>query len=243
MKIVLLVLGVLISFHGNVIDEQRSTPGFSSAYTIHQPKNYQGHFLPLFSYTAYVQKSEENVHFNYKTLSELLVTLLICVALLVVMLTPLVLVFFWVHYSVQYVKKYQDIFGIKKWLAGKSELNLESYSKEVWQKYRKDYSKMIGFGLSFLAYAVSSNIYMFRNFDRIDTALSEYFGFPFEVLNNMGWLGTVKEYDGTLLAVWKEMLLIVGVSVSVFFIGYVIGSMIVLWRYTSLQKGTKTPLK
>ena len=235
MKTLLLTLVVLSSLHVNDVSMQRSTAGFCSAFTIDQPQVYMGYFSPLFSYVAYDRNSTENVHFNYKTLVELLVTLLICVALLAVILTPLVLVFFWVHYSVQYVNKYQNIFEIKKWIHGKSELSVESYSKEVWQKFRKDYSKMIGFGLSFCAYAVSSNIYMFRNFDRIDTALSQYFGFPFEVLKNMGWLGTVKEYDGTLFSVWKEMLLIVGVSISVFFIGYLIGSMIVLWRFSSLK--------
>ena len=176
--------------------------------------------------------------FNFKaeSLLEVLVIIIICCALLAIMLTPILLVYCWIYYSYKYVCNYRDRFSLKKWFKKTSDLYEVKVSKRVWFKYRKTYSKMLGFGLSILAYCLASNFYMLRNFDRLEVALVNYFSFPFKVLDNISKLKVRDENNLVLETIWQEMLLIVIVSVVMFFVGYFIGYSIVNFRFRRVQK-------
>ena len=176
--------------------------------------------------------------FNLKaeSLLEVLVIIIICCALLAIVLTPVLLVYCWVYYSYKYVCNYRDRFSLKKWFKKTSDLYEVKVSKRVWFKYRKTYSKMLGFGLSILAYCLASNFYMFRNFDRLEVALVNYFSFPFKVLDNLSKLSMREENNMVLEEIWQEMLLIVFASIAMFFVGYFIGLAIVNFRYKRVEK-------
>jgi len=167
---------------------------------------------------------------------KVVVVFLICCALLGILLTPLLLLYSWVYYSFKYVKQFRDKFSVKKWVLGKSGLNFESFSKLIWMNYRETYSKMLGFGLAVLAYAVSSSMYMYKNFNKLEDALLDYFSFPFKVLDNFNQIGVPPQNEGVPSELWQEMYLIVGISFLVFFIGYFIGRLVVSLRYGKLKK-------
>ena len=105
----------------------------------------------------------------------LLFIFLTCCALLGVLLTPLLLLSCWVYYSFKYVKNFRGKFSMKKWMMGKSDLDFESFSKFIWMNYRETYSRMIGFGLAIIAYIGSSYMYMYKNFNKLEDALFDYF--------------------------------------------------------------------
>ena len=178
-------------------------------------------------------------HLNIDSILQVVVVFLICGALLGVLLTPLFLLYCWVYYSFEYVKQFRDKFSIKKWMKGKSDLDFESFSKLIWMNYQKTYSRMIGFGLAILAYAVASNLYMYRNFNKLEDALFDYFSFPFKVLDNCNQIDVLTEDKRALSDLWQEMYLIVGISFLVFLIGYITGRLVVSVRYGKLKKEWK----
>lgn len=178
----------------------------------------------------------KDFHLSIESILEVVVVFLICCALLGVLLTPLLLLYSWVYYSFKYVYQFRDKFSIKKWIIGKSGVDFESYSKLIWMNYRETYSKMIGFGLAILAYTVSSNLYMYKNFNKFEDALFDYFSFPFKVLDNFNQISVPAQNEGDLSELWQEMYLIVGISFLVFFIGYFIGRLVVSLRYDKLKK-------
>ncbi len=169
-------------------------------------------------------------YFTLEGLSELVTLLLLFCIILIVVVTPLLLIFFWIHYSREYVKKYRN----NKDLAHSLTENGLSYSdvltKSIKIEYSKTYSKMFGFGLSIIAYGISSNVYMFLTFSEFKEALINYFSFPFRVFSSLKILEKIPTDSIPLMEVWKGMLLIVAISAAVFIIGYFIGKIIVAMR-------------
>ena len=231
--IIALAVGLFLEggFH---LGQEEGSPKLTDATG--QFSEFQMNYASMISFNIIDLNPKKDFHIRIESILEVLVVILICCALLVVVLTPLFLVFFWVSYSLQYVINFRDRFSMKKWLKGESDLNFESFSALVWMHYKETYSKMIGFGLAILAYAISSNLYMFKNFERMEDALFDYFSFPFTVLNSFGKFNLLKEESMVINEMWKEMLLIVGVSFLVFFIGYLLGRLIVHLRYAKLKK-------
>ena len=103
---------------------------------------------------------------------------------------------------------------------------IKSYKVE----YSKTYSRMFGFGLSIIAYGISSNVYMFLTFSEFKDALINYFSFPFKIFRSLKILEKIPTNSIPLTEVWSAMLLIVGISAAVFIIGYFIGKLIVATR-------------
>ena len=66
---------------------------------------------------------------------------------------------------------------------------------------------MFGFGLSIIAYGLSSNIYMFLTFSEYKEALINYFSFPFKVFSSFRILERLPDNSIPLTDVWKAMLL------------------------------------
>ena len=95
---------------------------------------------------------------------------------------------------------------------------------------------MIGFAVAIIAYTISSNIYMFKTFNKVEVALKGYFSFPFEVFTG---LNTVDEESNLITVpvteIWIGMLLIVGISILVFFVVYFIVKEILNIKYKKVQ--------
>lgn len=170
------------------------------------------------------------------SLLDLLVVILLCCVTLVIILAPLVLIYLWVHYSFGYVKSYRKRFSIKRWITGKSDLNYDSFPRKVWRSYSRVYSKMIGFGLSILAYSLTSIFYMTLNFKRIEDALVDYFSFPLKILDGLDNIENSKPMADQINELTLEMIAIVGVSILAFALGYSIGRLIVYYRYRRLKR-------
>lgn len=196
----------------------------------------QVYYASIASYNLIDKDFNTDFHLSIESILEVVVVFFICCALLGVLLTPLFLFYCWIYYSFKYVKQFRDKFSIKKWIMGKSSLDFESFSNLIWINYRETYSKMIGFGLAILAYTVSSNLYMYKNFNKFEDALFDYFSFPFKVLDNFSQIDVLKQDKDVLSEIWQEMYLIVGISFLIFFIGYFIGRLVVSLRYVKLKK-------
>ena len=89
---------------------------------------------------------------------------------------------------------------------------------------------------------------MSYNFDKMEIALAEYFNFPFKVLENLKWMETNQITTIHLDELWDEMFLIVIMSFVFFMLGFLIGSLIVDFRFKLMDKkiqdlAIKTKLK
>ena len=158
----------------------------------------------------------------YDILSEVVVLFLLSSMTLIVIITPLVLIYSWIYYSFRYVKKFKRNKDLKQILIEKDHIDLHELPRSYWPEYRRIYSKMIGFAVSIFAYAISSNIYMFRSFNEIKVALKEYFSFPFKVFKELNAVEEASKYAIPLREAWFGMLLIVCISVLVFYLVYFI---------------------
>ena len=169
-------------------------------------------------------------YFTLEGLSELVTLLLLLCITLIVVVTPLLLIFCWIHYSREYVKKYRNNSDLAHSLTENGLSYSDVLAKSIKIEYSKTYSKMFGFGLSIIAYGISSNVYMLLTFSEFKEALINYFSFPFRVFSSLKILEKIPTDSIPLTEVWKGMLLIVAISAAVFIIGYFIGKLIVAIR-------------
>lgn len=169
-------------------------------------------------------------YFTLEGLSELVTILLLFCVTLIVVVTPLLLIFFWIYYSKEYVKKYRNNEGLTESIVENGLPSNEGILKSHKIAYIKTYSRMFGFGLSIIAYGLSSNVYMFLTFSEYKEALINYFSFPFKVFSSFRILERLPDNSIPLTDVWKAMLLIVAISAVVFFVGFIIGKIIATAR-------------
>jgi hypothetical protein len=181
-------------------------------------------------YTLQANEVPIERYFNYDGLSELVTLLLLLCITLIVVVTPLFLILCWIYYSKQYVSKFRNKQDLSGSLANNGSTNNDVLIKSYKAEYRNTYSKMFGFGLSIIAYGISSNVYMFLTFSEFKDALINYFSFPFRVFRSLRILEKIPANSIPLTEVWSAMLLIVGISAAVFVIGYFIGKLIVAMR-------------
>ena len=165
-------------------------------------------------------------YFTLEGLSELVTVLLLFCVTLIVVVTPLLLLFCWIYYSQDYVKKYRNNEGLAESKLENGLHTNEGILKSDKIGYIKTYSRMFGFGLSIIAYGISSNVYMFLTFSEYKEALINYFSFPFKVFSSFRILERLPENSIPLTDLWKAMLLIVAISAVVFFVGFFMGKII-----------------
>ena len=185
-------------------------------------------------------KNEKTTYLNYDAIVELITVMLLLIITFLIVITPVFLISCWIFYSYLYVKKYRAIFSIKKWLKKQSSLKQEHIQKDIWWSYRKTYSIMLGFGTAMMAYSFFSIRFMMINFNSMEIALTEYFSFPFQVLENIKWVETkhISKFD--LNGLWDDMFIIVIMSFVFFLIGVLIGSMLVDLRLKLIEKKLTT---
>ena len=177
-----------------------------------------------------------NIDLNYDNIIDLIAIVLLMISTFLIVITPLILLFFWSYYSIVYVKKFRSIFSLKKWLTKKSQLNKKYFQKHIWWPYRKVYSSMLGFGMAIMAYIFFSIRFMLYNFDKMEIALAEYFNFPFKVLENLKWMESNQITTIHLGDLWDEMFLVVIMSFVFFMLGFIIGSLIVDFRFKLMDE-------
>jgi len=177
-----------------------------------------------------------NIDLNYDNIIDLIAIVLLMISTFLVVITPIILLFFWSYFSIVYVKKFRSVFSLKKWLNKKSKLDKKYFQKHIWWPYRKVYSSMLGFGMAVMAYLFFSIRFMSYNFDKMEIALAEYFSFPFKVLENLKWMETNQTTTIHLDELWDEMFLIVIMSFVFFMLGFLIGSLIVDFRFKLMDK-------
>lgn len=184
-----------------------------------------------FIYINVLDKSKFEI--NYKTIVDLVSIGLLIISTFFVVVTPLIFLFFWVYYSIMYVKKFRYIFSIKKWLSNKSRLSEHHLDKELWRRYRKVYTNMLGFGIAIIAYTLFAVKFMSANFDRMEFALAEYLSYPFKVLGDLKTIRLNSPATVQFDYLWDEMFIIVILSFVFYLIGWLLGSLVVDYRLKS----------
>ena len=195
----------------------------------HLALNYINFFVKTF-YALQANEAPIERYFNYDGLSELVTLLLLLCITLIVVVTPLFLILCWIYYSKLYVKKFRYNKDLSEYLTNNELPYNDGLIKSYKVEYSKTYSRMFGFGLSIIAYGISSNVYMFLTFSEFKDALINYFSFPFKIFRSLKILEKIPTNSIPLTEVWSAMLLIVGISAAVFIIGYFIGKLIVATR-------------
>jgi hypothetical protein len=195
----------------------------------HLVLNYINFLVKTF-YALQVNEAPIERYFNYDGLSELVTLLLLFCITLIVVVTPLFLILCWIYYSKQYVRKFRNNEDFTGSLTNNGPTYNDVLIKSHKLEYRKTYSNMFGFGLSIIAYGISSNVYMFLTFSEFKDALINYFSFPFRIFRSLKILEKIPVNSIPLTEVWSAMLIIVAISAAVFIIGYFIGKLIVAMR-------------
>jgi len=191
----------------------------------------------IFSFFLNLDATDKiNIDLNYDKIADLIAIILLTISTFLIVITPLILLFFWSYFSIVYVKKFRSIFSLRKWLTKKSQLNKKYFQKHIWWPYRKVYSSMLGFGMAIMAYIFFSIRFMSYNYDKMEIALAEYFNFPFKVLENLKWMETNQITTIHLDELWDEMFLIVIMSFVFFMLGFLIGSLIVDFRFKLMDE-------
>jgi len=189
------------------------------------------------------------LNLEFDSLVDIVVFFLLVLGLLVIMITPLFLLFCWVSYSIDYVKKYRSKFSVKKWFAGRSQLGPRDVTNIEWLRYRSTYTRMVGFGFSIIAYVTSSISYLIQTFERIDHGIVEYFSFPFHVMRNLDRFQSMDRLDSIdrilfpYEEAWAEMIFIVVISAIFFLVGYIFAAFLVDYRLSKLKRNIRQTRK
>ena len=158
----------------------------------------------------------------YDILIEITVSFLLSGLTLIIITTPLILLYFWIHYSIRYVKNFKRNKNFKTILIERDHKDIKELPRSKWPEYRRLYSKMIGFAVANIVYSVSTNIYMFKSYKQVQVGFKEYFSFPFKVFKGLNTVDEASNLAIPLKEVWFGMLLIVAVSILSFFVVYFI---------------------
>ena len=177
----------------------------------------------------------EKYELLYDILVEIVVSFLLSCFTLIIILTPLVLLYCWLYYSYRYVKNFKKSKSFKQILIERDHGDIRNLPRSSWSEYRRIYSKMIGFAVAIIAYTISSNIYMFKTFNKVEVALKGYFSFPFEVFTGLNTVDEESNLTVPVTEVWVGMLLIVCISILVFFVVYFIVKEMLNIKYKKVQ--------
>lgn len=159
---------------------------------------------------------------NHIILVDVLHLFILSCITLVIVVTPLLLIFYWIFYSRKYIKAFKGDKDFLQVVFEKDHSDIHMLPKSKQHNYRKIYSKMIGFAVSIIVYSILSVVYMLKTMTEFNVALKEYFSFPFKVYDSLNIAGEESKFSSSIKELSFEMLLIVCVSVLTFFIIYFI---------------------
>jgi hypothetical protein len=203
---------------------------------INAPENTLASISPILLLNI---QSIKSYNLEDESIADFVAILLLYITTFLVVITPFILIYFWILFSYKYVKKFRRVFSIKKWFRGKIKLEDAHLNDSIWLSYRNVYAPMIGFGVAIIAYAFSSIRFMVLNFESMNTAMVQYFKFPFFVLDKFGWIQIDETTEMNIDFFWNQMLLVVVISGLFFLVGYLLGAILVDLRLKMTKKKIK----
>lgn len=169
-----------------------------------------------------IQEQESIILKNYSPYYNILrifVISIIIILVLVIVSTPLLLVYFWIHNFFEYQKSRIQI--------KKNQLSLKNMEFEeiAWSNYKNSYSAMYGNVFGIIAWIFFTYLYVSLYYNDFNTGIIDYFQFPFKIMDSLS------NNDLTLnkhipMEMWLNMLLIIGISLGHYFLGRYIGRFI-----------------
>ncbi len=166
---------------------------------------------------------QESVTLNnyspYYNILRIFICSIIIMLVLVIVSTPLLLVYFWIDNFFE-VRKSRT--PIKKCDASLQLLEVED---SAWSTYKNSYSAMYGNTFGIIAWVFFTYFYVSIYYNDFNTGIIDYFRFPLKIMESLS--------DNNLTLnnhippkMWISMLFIVGISVAHYFLGRYIGSYI-----------------
>ncbi|MFO7674123.1 MAG: hypothetical protein R6V74_10490 [Lutibacter sp.] len=160
-----------------------------------------------------------NNYSPYYNILRIFILAIIVILVLVIVSTPLLLVYSWIHNFFEYQKSRIQI--------KKNHLSLKNmeFEESTWRIYQNCYSALYGNGFGFFAWVFFTYFYVSIYYTDFNTGIIDYFQFPFKIIesfsdNNI----TLNEHIPPKM--WISMLLIVGISVVYYFLGRFLGRFI-----------------
>jgi len=155
----------------------------------------------------------------YDNILRIFILAIIVILVLVIVSTPLLLIYFWIHNFFEYQK---TRIQTKK---SDSSVNITAIEESTWLNYRNRYSAMYGNGFGFFAWVFFTFLYVSIYYNDFNTGVMDYFRFPFKIMESFS------DNNQTLNnhippKMWISMLLIVGVSIVHYFLGRFLGRFI-----------------
>jgi hypothetical protein len=160
-----------------------------------------------------------NNYSPYDNILRIFILAIIVVLVLVIVSTPLLLVYFWIHNFFEFKK---SRIYIKKSDASFKFIEAEQSS---WLNYQNTYSALYGNGFGFFAWVFFTYFYVSIYYTDFNTGILDYFQFPFKIMESFSDNKiTLNEHIPPKM--WISMLLIVVISVVHYFLGKFLGRFI-----------------
>jgi hypothetical protein len=155
----------------------------------------------------------------YNNILRIFILAIVVILVLVIVSTPLILVYFWIHNFFEYQK---SRIQIKKSIASLKFIQVE---ESTWRNYQNSYSALYGNGFGFLAWVFFTYFYVSIYYTDFNTGIIDYFQFPFKIMESFSD-NSITLNDHIPPKMWISMLLIVGLSVGHYFLGRFLGRFI-----------------
>jgi len=160
-----------------------------------------------------------NNYSPYDNILRIFILAIIVVLVLVIVSTPLLLVYFWIHNFFEFKK---SRIYIKKSDASFKFIEAEQSS---WLNYQNTYSALYGNGFGFFAWVFFTYFYVSIYYTDFNTGIIDYFQFPFKIMDSFSD-NNLTLNDHIPPKMWISMLLIVGISGVHYFLGRFLGRFI-----------------
>jgi hypothetical protein len=169
-----------------------------------------------------IHEQESDILDNYSPYFNILrifILAIIVILVLVIVSTPVLLVYFWIHNFFEYKK---SRIYIKKSDASVKFIEAE---ESIWLNYQNTYSALYGNGFGFFAWVFFTYFYVSIYYTDFNTGIIDYFQFPFKIMESFSD-NNITLNDHIPPKMWISMLLIVGISVLHYFLGRFLGRFI-----------------
>lgn len=155
----------------------------------------------------------------YFNILRIFILAIIVILVLVIVSTPLLLVYFWIHNFFEYKKSRIQI--------KKNHVSLKNmeFEESTWRNYQNCYSALYGNGLGGFAWVFFTYVYVSIYYNDFNAGIIDYFQFPFKIMESFSD-NNITLNDHIPPKMWISMLLIVGISVVHYFLGRFLGRFI-----------------
>ena len=152
----------------------------------------------------------------YYNILRIFILAIIVILVLVIVSTPLLLVYFWIH---NFFEVQKSKIQIKKSDASVKFMEAE---ESIWLNYQNSYAALYGNGFGFFAWVFFTYVYVSIYYNDFNAGVVDYFQFPFKILESLTD-HNITLNDHIPPKMWISMLVIVGISVGHYFLGRFLG--------------------